>query len=504
MVTITVRTKKKPPAKIKTAFGSAFSSMRFTMLVTYIAVILITLILMCTYVIGLLSESLYSGESVDMLAKANTISTILSENWEADINASDAKFSGTVDSCLGGTNIRGVVTNTSYTVMCDTYKESQLIGKVFMREVMRSALDGEQVENISDDETGMKLISVAVPVSRDGNIIGCVYLAESIENISGTIKSTRNSLIVFCVLILVIIGMLSLGMSYIITSPVGSFIDVAKRISRGDFSKRVDVRGHNEIAQMGEALNFMCEELSSLEEKRRKFVSDASHELKTPMAGIKLICDSLVSAENPDMDTVKEFLGDMSDEVDRLTRIVERLLALTKLDATEQTVSEVEETDIKALVDEVVRKLNPIAAARTVVLETDFNDIEFGPILVDYDKIYEAVYNITDNAIKYSPEGSLINISLSEGTGTINIAVRDHGPGIPEEAREKIFERFYRLDDSRARETGGTGLGLAIAREAVNAHGGNITVTDAEGGGSIFTITLPYKNNSNSRGGRNE
>lgn len=493
MVTITARTEKKSGAKIKTAFGSVFSSMRFTMLITYIAVILITLVLMCAYVIGLLSENLYSGEAVDMLAKANTISAILSENWEPDITVSDARFSDTVDNCLGGTDIRGVVVNTSYTVMCDTNKEARLIGKVFMRDVMRSALDGEQVENISDDETGMKLITVAVPINRDGNIIGCVYLAESIENISGTIKSTRNSLIVFCVLILVLIGMLSIGMSYIITSPVEDFIDAAKRISRGDFSKRLDVRGHNEISQMGEALNFMCDELSSLEEKRRKFVSDASHELKTPMAGIKLICDSLVSAENPDMETVKEFLGDMSDEVDRLTRIVERLLSLTKLDS-DGTAPNIEDADIKLLTDEVVRKLNPIAAARSVVLKTDYHDIDFGPVRIDYDKIYEAVYNIVDNAIKYSPEGSTVSIDLIEGTGAINISVRDCGPGIPEDSREKIFERFYRLDDSRARETGGTGLGLAIANEAVTAHGGEITVTDAEGGGSIFTVTLPYKN----------
>ncbi len=477
--------------------------MRFTMLITYIAVILITLMLMCAYVIGLLSENLYSRESVDMLAKANTISAIISENWETDISVSDAKFSDIVDTCLGGTNIRGVVVNPSYTVMCDTNKESQLLGKVFMRSVMRSALNGEQVDSIGDDESGMRLISVAVPVSRDGIIIGCVYLAESAEKISGTVKSTRNSLIVFCVLILVVIGMLSIGMSYIITSPVESFIDAAKSISRGDFSKRIDVRGHNEISQMGEALNSMCDELSQLEENRRKFVSDASHELKTPMAGIKLICDSLVSAENPDMDTVKDFLGDMSDEVDRLTRIVERLLALTKLDAAGASL-DFENCDIKALTEEVVRKLNPIAAARTVVLSTGYHDIEFGPVLMDYDKIYEAVYNVVDNAIKYSPEGTTINIDISEKDNSIVIAVRDSGPGIPEEFREKIFERFYRLDDSRARETGGTGLGLAIANEAVTAHGGSITVTDAEGGGSIFTITLPYHKNNNLSGGKNE
>lgn len=236
----------------------------------------------------------------------------------------------------------------------------------------------------------------------------------------------------------------------------------------------------------------MCDELELLEEKRRKFVSDASHELKTPMAGIKLICDSLVAAENPDPAMVKEFLGDMSDEVDRLTRIVERLLVLTKLDAGGNSLK-LEEVDIKMLISQVVKKLTPIANAKDIVIYVDNHQTEFSPILLDYDKMYEAIYNIADNAIKYSPEGGFVHIDLTADNDCLTIKIEDNGPGIPEGERDRIFERFYRLDDSRARDTGGTGLGLAITKEAVLMHNGTIDVANVSDIGSVFTIRLPYK-----------
>lgn len=468
-------------------------SMRFTMVATYLAIIVTTLVLMSVYIIGLLSENLYSSETINMFAKANIISETIAQVWANDTSATAKdKFADVVERSLAGTNIRGVVTNTSYTVLYDTNEESELSGKVFMRDVLKRALDGEQAETVTTMESDMRLISVAVPVKSGADIIGGVYLAESINTIDDTIRSTRTSLIVFGAAIVVLIGMISLGMSYVITSPMEKFTSVAKEISKGNFSKRLDVSGHNEFAQMAQTLNYMCDELELLEEKRRKFVSDASHELKTPMAGIKLICDSLVSAENPDPAMVKEFLSDMSDEVDRLTRTVERLLVLTKLDAGGNSLK-LEETDIKLLINQVVRKLTPIANANDIVIYTDYHNTDFKPMLLDYDKLYEAIYNIVDNAIKYSPEGGFAHIDVTADDNYVTIKIEDNGSGIPESERDRVFERFYRLDDSRARDTGGTGLGLAITKEAVTMHGGTVEVTSASEVGSIFTIRLPYK-----------
>lgn len=468
---------------------AAAHTIRFVILSSYIAVTLITLILMSAYIIGVLSENLYSEETTMLYAKANIISQTASEVWDSnEENVLYLRFEDIVSRSLAGTSIRGVITNNSYTVLYDTNGEAGMIGKVFMRSVLKRALDGEQADSVFDADSG-RTITVAVPVESGAEIIGGVYLAENVSSISDTIKVIKTSLIVFCVLIVFVLGMLSMGISYFITQPFSEFTEAARAISKGDFSRRASVKGLDEIAQMGQALNYMCDELNALDEKRRNFVSDVSHELKTPMAGIKLLCDTLVETENPGMDTVREFLGDMSEEIDRLTRLINRLLTLSRLDSgAGRSLSDV---DICALCAGVVRGIGKLSAEKGIVPELDSENPEKLVIMADYDKIYEAVYNIVDNAVKYTPEGGRVIVRVRGAAQGCVIEVEDSGPGIPDEEKTKVFDRFYRLDDSRARDTGGTGLGLAISMEAVRLHGGDIEVRDAEGGGSVFSITLP-------------
>lgn len=496
MLVITTEQSKSEKRKIrvdilKTKVYKGTHSIRFAMLTTYLAVTLVALFLLCVYNIGILSENLYSEKTMKLYAKANIISQSTSATWNAsDKNVMNMRIEAITDRLLAGTSIRGVVTDNSYNVLYDNSREANMTDKVFMRGVLKRALDGEQAESIFETDNG-KTLTVSVPIEVEGEIIGGVYLAENLSSISETIKTIKTSLILFSALLLFIIMLISIGTSYIITRPIVEFTEVARAISRGDFSRRANVRGSREMSQMGQALNFMCDELNALEEKRKNFVSDVSHELKTPMAGIKLLCDSLVQAESPDMDTIREFLTDMSEEIDRLTRIINRLLTLSRLDSgADMNLSKV---DISALCAGVVESLRKLANEKDIEItytkpETDNSFIE-----VDYDKIYECVYNIVVNAINYTPEGGHVQTRVSFEDSLCIIAVEDDGPGIPDEEKLKVFDRFYRLDDSRARDTGGTGLGLAITKEAVLLHGGKITVTDSETGGSIFTIALPVE-----------
>ena len=460
------------------------------MIASYIAVILVTLVLMTVYIIGILSDNLYSAEKTDMFAKANIISESISAVWDANTEISHAQAEDIVDRMLAGTSIRGVVTNTAYSVLYDTNKESNLAGKAFVRDVLKRAVDGEQADITSDDETGIKMISVSVPIKRSSSIVGGVYLAKTVSNVANTVQSTQNSLVVFSIMIVILIGMLSWGFSFIITSPLEEFKEAARKISKGDFSGRIKTNGNNEFAQVGETLNYMSNELNHLEEKRRKFVSDVSHELKTPMASVKLICDSLVQSPDPDPAMVREFLGDMSEEVDRLTRLVDRLLTLTRLDNTIAGLK-LEQTDVGAMLSQIVRKLRNIALSKNITIEDMYSENVLEPAMLDYDKIYEAIYNIVDNAIKYTPEGGTVTVTAQERDKYLIIKIEDTGAGIAEEDREKVFERFVRLDDSRSRETGGTGLGLAITKEAIAMHGGTIEVSEGSMGGSVFTVILP-------------
>lgn len=222
------------------------------------------------------------------------------------------------------------------------------------------------------------------------------------------------------------------------------------------------------------------------------FVSDASHELKTPLATIKLLSESILQTESPDPEMVREFLEDMSSEVDRLTRIVERLLDLTKNDS-QKAGAQLETVDLNKLIAKIVKKLLPLAREKKIKLSFSYDkEKEHTQMLLDRDKIYEAIYNIVDNSIKYTDREGHVTITLASDIAKTVIEVEDDGIGIPKEDAALIFDRFYRVDKARARETGGTGLGLSIAQEAVAMHGGHIEVISEEGAGSKFIIILPY------------
>ncbi len=457
------------------------------MIATYVAVILIAITLLSVYILGVLADSFYSTEKVKLFAKANIVSGLITEP--------DGMTDETRDSIartLLGSNIRCIVVGKDLRALFDSNSDSDIVGKIVIREAINKCiLKGEEAYVIGEGINEVKMLSAAVPLISGTRTFGAVYLAESIAGADAAVGDIRRNLIIFAIITSVLVAMLSLVLSLMTTAPIDNFISVSKEISKGNFSIRAKEKGASELQEMAKALNYMSQELEDFEQNRKKFVSDVSHELKTPLATIKLICDSIVTTDNPEPDMVKEFLGDLSEEVDRLTRLVERLLTLTKMDAN-QKVKEATPVDFTVMLKAIIRKLMPNAHAKNIMLYDDFGDISLEPVMLDYDKIWEAVYNVTDNAIKYTQEGGFVRVGLGIKNQMIVVTVEDNGQGIPDSEKEHIFDRFYRLDDSRARDTGGTGLGLAIAKEAVLLHGGEISVKDARNGGSIFTITIPY------------
>ncbi len=475
-------------ANIKQSISRNTHTVRFAILSAYLLVTLITLALMYVYNVEILSENLNSEKRTDLFAKANIISQTTAGAWDnTDTQIMNLRLEDIINRRLAGTNIRGVVTNMSYTVLYDNNREANMTGKVFMRDVLKRALDGEQTYSVFEADNGSTL-TVAVPIEYNGAVVGGVYLAENLSSVDDTVRTIQANLILFSIIILFIIGLISVGISYIITQPIAEFTAVARAISKGDFTRRVAVKGIREIKDMGQAFNFMCDELNALDKKRKNFVSDVSHELKTPMAGIKLLCDSLVQAENPDMETIREFLNDMSEEIDRLTRLINRLLELSRLDSNAKI--SLSQVNIAELCVGVVRSLSNLAHEKHIDLSFNCNTND-AVIVVDYDKIYECVYNIVVNAINYTPDFGNVKVRLDVDDVKCVIEVEDNGPGIPDGEKIKVFDRFYRLDDSRARETGGTGLGLAITKEAVLLHNGSVEVVDGPERGSIFRITVP-------------
>ena len=276
------------------------------------------------------------------------------------------------------------------------------------------------------------------------------------------------------------------GVSYL---PFGVLTDAIRKMREGSYSHRAEVGGNDEISELAAEFNDMADRLQTIEDARRRFVSDASHELKTPLAGIRLLSDSILQTQDMDAQTVREFVGDIEQESERLARITENLLRLTRLDSG--LLPEAQRVDLSSVVARVARMLRLVAEEKKVDLSYEVR--REGQTLASEDEIHEIIYNLTENAIKYNHPGGFVKISLAGDEDNCLLTVSDDGIGIPEEDVPHLFERFYRVEKSRTSETGGTGLGLAIAKEIVDAHGGSINVASVQGKGTAVRITLPLE-----------
>ena len=225
-----------------------------------------------------------------------------------------------------------------------------------------------------------------------------------------------------------------------------------------------------------------------LDESRNEFVSNVSHELKTPLTSMKVLADSLVGQEGVPEELYQEFMGDITAEIDRENKIITDLLSLVKMDKKAADLN-VEHLNINQLLEDILKRLRPIADKRHIDLILD----SFRPVEADVDevKFTLAVSNLVENGIKYNVDDGWVRVTLDADHKYFYVKVADSGMGIPEESIGRIFERFYRVDKSHSREIGGTGLGLAITRNAVLMHRGAIKVFSTEGEGTIFNVRIP-------------
>ena len=232
----------------------------------------------------------------------------------------------------------------------------------------------------------------------------------------------------------------------------------------------------------------MLGRLKVLDDSRQEFVSNVSHELKTPLTSMKVLADSLLAQEDVPVELYQEFMGDITEEIERENKIINDLLSLVKMDKTASDLN-VKPENINELVERILKRVRPIAAVRNI--EVVFES--FRPVTAEVDevKLSLAISNLVENAIKYNKEDGWVHVSLNADHKYFYVKVADSGIGIPEESIEHIFERFYRVDKSHSREIGGTGLGLAIARNAIVMHRGAVKVYSEEGTGTTFTVRVP-------------
>ena len=327
----------------------------------------------------------------------------------------------------------------------------------------------------------------ARPIKSGDSLAGVLVYISQVQEIYESLRDIQFKILTWMALVALAVLVINSLVLRTITRPIGELNEGISSMSKGDLSARVRVRGNNEFAGLARAFNSMSERLEQLDKSRSQFVSNASHELKTPLSTIKILTETLMYQDPPDAAMTKEFLTDVNKEIDRLNRIVSDLLTLVNIDSGMKL--NLAELNIGSLLQEQVKRLAPLARENGVELDCAVK--ESLEVNGDALKLQQVVYNIIDNAIKYTPRGGEVHCALTRSGKRAIIRVTDTGVGIPEADLPHIFDRFYRVDKARSRETGGTGLGLSIVKQFVLLHGGNISAKSAPGKGSTFTIELP-------------
>ena len=327
----------------------------------------------------------------------------------------------------------------------------------------------------------------AAPVYYLGTIVGCVYMTDYDTAQGGLIQTLQRTIFVITLMLEIVVVIFSIAFSNTFSRRLNRIMASMRIIREGDYSHKVNMGGNDELTILGNEFNELTERLQTSEQKRSRFVSDASHELKTPLASIKLLTDSILQYDM-DLETTREFVSDIGNEAERLNRMTEKLLSLTRAEGAGAQ-QEMEIIFMAPTVRRVARMLknNALQAGITFDLKLD-NDTS---ILILEDDLYQIVFNLMENGIKYNHSGGRLTVRLSREEDNALLEVSDTGMGIPEEAIDHVFERFYRVDKARSRQTGGSGLGLAIVRSIVQRNRGTISVASTFGKGTTFTVSFP-------------
>lgn len=462
-----------------------FHSLRWQL---FILIFLISYIPLMFYssVLSERMESYYLSQSEDTwTSQANMIATqIKEENYLVD-STNNSLFKNLITTKSADTNCRVMVVDASGFVVMDSSEAE--VGKTLLNNVVISALSNTPEK--SNDHTAL---TVAVPVldKEKKSVVGAVVMVPSLDGIFAPIEELEDQVRILILLIALISGLLSFITSSFITKPLKTLVKIVQKITNGQLNQQVEVVGNGEIAELGNAFNHMTKQLQRVEQSRQEFVSNVSHELKTPLSSIKVLTESLMFQDDVPVELYKEFFEDINSEVDRLNSIISDLLTLVRLDQREVPLNIIE-INLGDLVQSILKRLAPLAKKKNIDLIYESHREIIAEI--DQVKFSLALTNLVENAIKYTPDGGHVNVVLQGDLQDAIITVQDTGIGIDKDEQSKIFERFYRTDKTRNRETGGTGLGLAITYKTIVMHNGSIFVESEEGKGSTFSVQIPLR-----------
>lgn len=381
---------------------------------------------------------------------------------------------------------RVLVINRNFRIIRDTYGLDE--GKINISESVIQCFNGIPSRAVEREEDYLEFAQPIYSQVNNSEIIGCLIVGTSTESIymmmEGIDRKGRIQLLIITILLFPV----SFLLSGRLIRPFRKIAEAMEKSVGENLENLIMVGDYQETREISEAYNQTLARLKRVDESRQQFVSNVSHELKTPLTSIRVLADSLLADNGAPPEQYREFLGDISEEIDRESRIIEDLLSMLKLDKASQELN-ISTVNLNMFLEGLLKRLRPLAMKKKVELILE----SFRPVTAEVDemKLSLALSNIIENAIKYNIEDGWVRVTLNADHKFFYVKVADTGIGIPKESQNQVFERFYRADRSRSRETGGTGLGLSITQSIVFLHHGAIKLHSEEGEGTTFTVRIP-------------
>ncbi len=422
----------------------------------------------------------------NVITDVNKYCNILSKDIAAGtymVDQNSATINAELEQLASVYSARIIIVDGNFTIVKDNYVFDE--GKILISESVLNAYSGKSNSTYNVDRATAE---VSLPITNlEGETVGVINVSlinHDMITVMEYIDKIMNALKIGFLLLWIVIAFLS---SHILVRPA---IKMGNDIMGTTVGKNTELGSQPlyEYRYIADSVNKMLERLNNVDSSRDEFVSNVSHELKTPMTSMKVLADSLLAQENIPEEIYKDFLQDIVTEVDRENQIINNLLALVKTDR-KNPVLNITTVNINELVEHTLKRLRPIAVNKSV--EMVFESVRPVAAQIDEMQFTLALNNLVENAIKYNKEHGYVRVSVNADHKYFYIKITDSGIGIPPEYIDKVFERFYRVDKARSRQTGGTGLGLAITKNIILLHKGTIKLYSKENEGTTFTVRVP-------------
>lgn len=477
-------------SKVHFAF---YKSLKSRLIFMIFVLVLVPEVVLCFGILNTYESRAVSIRESEVLSQAKILANKISTSKYFDKDGSDlSNIDAQIDTLTTIYEGRVLIVDKHFKIIKDTYNLDD--GNTIVSEEVIKTFSASEITNYDSKNHYIELsVPISNPNDKDSKIEGALVVSVSTDNISLNMSYLTQIAVTVAIIagaVVLFFGVLVLLHLFV---PIKKLSDEISDIKDGFGKEQLDVDDYAETAIISRNFNELMSGMKVMDESRQEFVSNVSHELKTPITSMKVLADSLIQNESADLAMYKEFMTDIVDEIDRESKIITDLLTLVKMDKKSAAMN-IEEIKINDLLEVILKRVTPIAKSRGIQITYEsYRDVT---AWVDEVKLSLALTNIIENAVKYNVDNGWVKVTLNADHRNFYVKVADSGVGIPDDCKEHVFERFYRVDKARSRDTGGTGLGLAITKSVIQMHKGSIKLYSESGEGTTFTIRIPMKSDA--------